>query len=107
MLWSRITQFLFCSLFAVNVTWAQAISKDYQQNCISQQVADHKGLKGKTLTDADFNAYCMCQAEFVTKNASNQQINELLMNPKTKPEWLKVIESKAMKSCLADSKMNT
>lgn len=107
MLFSHIIQFLLCSLFAINIAWAQAISKDYQQSCISQQVAEHKRLKGKTLTDADFDAYCLCQAEFVTKNASNQQINELLMNPKAKPEWLKVIESKAMKSCLANSKMST
>lgn len=107
MLLSRIFQILFCSLFAINIGWAQEISRDYQKSCISQQVAEHKGLKGKTLTDADFNEYCLCQAEFVTKNASNQQINELLMNPKAKPEWLKVIESKAIKPCLANSKMNT
>jgi hypothetical protein len=30
------------------------------------------------------------------------------MNAKAKPEWLKAIEAKAMKSCLAsDSKMST
>jgi hypothetical protein len=29
------------------------------------------------------------------------------MNPKAKPEWLKLIELKAMKACIADPKMNT
>ena len=90
-----------------NQSFAQAISKDYQKNCAREQVAEHKGAKGKALTEEDFTAYCGCQAEFISKNATNQQVNELVMNPKTKPEWLKTIELKAMKACITDPKMNT
>jgi hypothetical protein len=95
-------------LVMVNQSYAQAISKDYQKNCAREQVTEHQGIKGKTLTEEDFTAYCGCQADYISKNASNRQVNELVMNPKAKPEWLKVIELKAMKSCLpSDPKMST
>lgn len=95
-------------LFAMtNQVFAQAISKDYQKNCAREQVVEHQGIKGKALTENDFTAYCACQAEFINKNASNRQVNELVMDPNVKPEWLKLIELKAMKACIADPKMNT
>jgi len=94
-------------LTTANPSFAQAVSKDFQKNCTAEQVAEHKGAKGKTLTEEDFLAYCSCQAEFISKNASNSQLNELVMNPKAKPEWLKVIELKAMKACITNSKMST
>ena len=87
---------------------AQAISSDFQKNCIQEQLAEHKDIKKKSLTEDDFKPYCKCLAEYVSKNSSNREVNELLMNPKAKPEWLKETERKAMKSCLAtDSKMST
>jgi hypothetical protein len=94
-------------LLASNLSYAQAISKDYQKNCAREQVAEHQGIKGKALTEEDFTAYCGCQADFISKTASNRQVNELVMNPKAKPEWLKVIELKAMKACFTDPKMTT
>ena len=101
------TALLFTFMFALSSqSFAQAISKDYQKNCAREQVAEHKGTKGKALTEDDFTAYCTCQAEFISKSASNQQVNELVMNPKAKPEWLKVIELKAMKACITDPKMS-
>jgi len=96
-----------CILITSNQSFAQAISKDYQKNCAREQVAEHQGIKGKALTEEDFTAYCGCQADFISKNASNRQVNELLMNPKAKPEWLKTLESKAIKACIADPKMTT
>lgn len=90
-----------------NQSFAQTISKDYLKNCAREQVAEHQGIKGKALTEDDFTAYCTCQAEFINKNATNRQVNELVMNPKAKPEWLKAIESKAMKACITDPKMTT
>jgi uncharacterized HAD superfamily protein len=94
-------------LVIANPSFAQAISKDFQKNCAVEQVAEHKGIKGKTLTEEDFSAYCSCQAEFISKNASNRQVNELVMNPKAKPDWLKAIELKVMKACITDPKMST
>ncbi|MBU3624548.1 hypothetical protein [Polynucleobacter sp. AP-Latsch-80-C2] len=94
-------------LIMSNQSFAQAISKDYQKNCAREQVAEHQGVKGKALAEEDFTAYCGCQAEFISKNASNRQVNELVMNPKAKPEWLKNIEIKAMKACITDPKMTT
>lgn len=103
----RISLPLAFLLVIANPSFAQAISKDFQKNCAVEQVAEHKGIKGKTLTEEDFSAYCSCQAEFISKNASNRQVNELVMNPKAKPDWLKAIELKAMKACITDPKMNT
>ena len=94
-------------LFMAHQSFAQAVSKDYQKNCAREQVVAHKGFKGKTLADNDFTAYCTCQAEFISRSASDQQINEIVMNPKAKPEWLKVMELKAMKACITDPKMST
>jgi uncharacterized HAD superfamily protein len=103
----RISLPLAFLLVIANPSFAQAISKDFQKNCAVEQVAEHKGIKGKTLTEEDFSAYCSCQAEFISKNASNRQVNELVMNPKAKPDWLKAIELKAMKACITDPKMST
>jgi len=87
---------------------AQAISSDFQKNCVQEQLAEHKDIKKKSFAEEDFRPYCSCLAEYISKNANNKQVNELVMNPKAKPEWLKVIETKAMKSCLAsDPKMST
>jgi hypothetical protein len=100
---------LFLISFILSLSgYAQAISGDFQKNCAQEQVQEHKGIKKRVLTEEDFKPYCNCLAEYISKNASNQQVNELMMNPKSKPEWLKSIELKAMKSCLAsDSKMST
>lgn len=94
-------------LLLSNQSYAQTISKDFQKNCTREQVAEHQGIKGKALTEDDFIGYCSCQAEFINKNASNRQVNELVMNPKAKPEWLKAIELKAMKACITEPKMST
>ena len=99
-----ISFFLSISGFAQ----AQAISSDFQKNCVQEQLQDHKDIKKKTLTEDDFKPYCNCLAEYISKNSSNRQVNELLMDPKAKPDWLKALQLKAMKSCLAsDSKMST
>lgn len=94
-------------LIMSNLSFAQAISKDYQKNCTREQVAEHQGMKGKALAEEDFVAYCDCLADYISKNSSNRQVNEVLMNPDAKPEWLKAIETKAMKVCIAKPKINT
>jgi hypothetical protein len=81
-------------------SFAAAPNGEYQKICTQEQLAEHKGLKGNTLTEADFKPYCSCVSEFVSKNATNKQLNELVMDPKAKPDWLKAVEDKAMKSCL-------
>jgi len=86
---------------------AQAISSDFQKSCVQEQVLEHKDIKKKTLTEEDFKPYCSCLAEYISKSANNRQINELVMDPKVKPEWLKAAELKAMKACIADPKMST
>jgi uncharacterized HAD superfamily protein len=103
----RVGLSLVFLLVMTNPSFAQAISKDYQKNCVREQVAEHQGTKGKALTEDDFQAYCACQAEYINKNASNRQVNELVMDPKAKPQWLKAIELKAMKACITDPKMST
>jgi len=103
----RFSLSLVLMLVMSNPSFAQAVSKDYQENCAREQATEHQGTKGKALTKEDFIAYCTCQAEFISKNASSRQVNELIKNPKSKPEWLKTIELKAMKACITDPKMST
>ena len=90
-----------CLLAFSAYSQAQSISNDFQKNCIQEQLEAHKDLKNKALSENDFKPYCACLSEYISQNASNRQVNELLMNPKAKPEWLKAIELKAIKSCLA------
>jgi hypothetical protein len=97
----------FLFVIASPSSFAQVISKDYQNNCTREQVAEHQGIKGKALTEKDFADYCACQADFINKNATNRQVSKLAANPKARPEWLKVIELKAMKACITDPKMST
>lgn len=104
---SRTALSIIFWLAIVNPSFAQAISKNYQKNCVSEQVSEHQGVKGKALSEQDFAAYCACQAEFIDKNATNRQVNELVMDPKARPEWLKAIELKAMKACITNPKMST
>jgi hypothetical protein len=58
-------------LIMSNLSFAQAISKDYQKNCTREQVAEHQGMKGKVLAEEDFVAYCDCLADYISKNSSN------------------------------------
>lgn len=88
-------------------TQAQSISGDFQKNCAQEQLQEHKDIKKKSLTEEDFKPYCSCLAEYISKSANNKQVNELVMNPKAKPEWLKAIELIAMKACIADPRMST
>jgi hypothetical protein len=90
-----------CLLAFSAYSQAQSISNDFQKNCIQEQLEAHKDLKNKALSENDFKPYCACLSEYISQNASNRQVNELLMNPKAKPDWLKAIELKAIKSCLA------
>ena len=107
MLKSRLL-FIGFALSLSGLAQAQAISGDFQKNCVQEQLQEHKAIQKKLLTEEDFKPYCNCLAEYIAKNASNREVNELLMNPKSKPQWLKNIELKGMKSCLAsDSKMTT
>uniref|UniRef100_UPI004047EA9D hypothetical protein n=1 Tax=Polynucleobacter sp. TaxID=2029855 RepID=UPI004047EA9D len=97
------SKFLIVAFFLAFSAYSQAqtISNSFQKNCIQEQLEAHQDLKNKALTEADFKPYCSCLSAYISQNASNGQVKELLMNPKAKPEWLKAIELKAMKSCLA------
>jgi hypothetical protein len=91
--------FLFF-IFSINNCFAAPILSEYQKNCTQEQVKEHENLKNKSPKEADFNSFCSCVASYISKNASNSQINELVMDPKARPEWLKVVEVKAYKKCL-------
>jgi len=103
------SQLLIISFFLplAGYVQAQAISADFQKSCAQEQVQEHRDIKKKTLTEEDFKPYCSCLAEYISKSANQKQINELALNPKAKPEWLKAIELKAIKACIAEPKMTT
>jgi hypothetical protein len=98
---------LFLIFFtAVNNGYAQANLSEYQKNCTQEQYEEHKNSKNKSLKEAEFNSFCTCVANYISKNASTSQINEIAIDPKARPEWLKVVEVKAYKKCLKSDEKN-
>ncbi|CAM3799612.1 hypothetical protein [Polynucleobacter brandtiae] len=104
----RNTFILFTSFMLSNYSFGQVVSKEFQNNCAREQLSEHQVFKGKSLVVSDFAEYCACQAEYIVNNATKQQVQELVSNPKATPQWLKAIKLKALNTCIAsDSKMRT
>jgi hypothetical protein len=93
--------------FGVNSS-AEDITTRLQKSCIQEQLNEHKEVKTNPIRAEDFKPYCKCESNFITKNATETQLNELKAQPKTKSQWLGELQQKAFKSCLgSESKTNT
>ena len=88
-------------------TFAGELSMDIQKACVYEQLSEHKGIKGRPLEESDFNEYCKCEADYILKKATKEQLNQISKKPTTKPKWLTQFKSNALKSCIAQEKQIT
>ena len=82
--------------------FADELTKDLHKACVSEQLKDHKGIKGLSLEASAFTEYCMCESNFIIGKATKEQLSEISQKPNTRPKWLKQIKSKAFKSCIEE-----
>lgn len=88
-------------------TYAVELSIDLQKACANEQLSQHKGIKGRALEANDFNEYCKCEADYILKKATKEQLNLISKDQTIKPIWLKQIKSNALKSCIEQEKKIT
>ena len=81
-------------------TFAVELSMDLQKACANEQLIQHKGIKGRALEANDFNEYCKCEADYILKKATKEQLNLISKDQTIKPKWLQQIKSNALKSCI-------
>ena len=94
------------ALFFAAQLQAEELSVQLQKTCVQQQLSEHKGLSKRPLSAKDFSAYCSFETEYIQKNTSDEQKNELKKTSKP-PEFLGELKVKAFKSCLDDGKKIT
>jgi len=97
--------FLIALFFAAQLQ-AEELSAQLHNTCVQQQLSEHKGLSKRPLNAKDFAAYCSCETEYIQKNTSDEQKNELKKTNKP-PEFLGDLKVRAFKSCLDDGKKIT
>ena len=78
---------------------AEELSVQLQKSCVQQQLSEHKGLNKRPLSAQDFATYCSCESEYIQKNTTDPQKNELRSSSKT-PAFVGDLRVKAIKSCL-------
>jgi hypothetical protein len=88
-------------------TFAEELSIDLQKACANEQLGQHKGIKGRALEASDFNEYCKCEADYILKKATKEQLNLISKDQTVKPKWLQQFKSNALKSCIEQEKKTT
>ena len=71
-----------------------------QKACTTQQLKDHKDMKGHSFTDEDFDEYCKCETDFVLNKATEAQRDLISKKPADNPQWLRQLKSKAINNCV-------
>lgn len=87
--------------------FAGELPMDFQKACANEQLNEHKGVKGHPLEVSDFNEYCKCEADYIMKKATKEQLNQISKDQTIKPKWLQKLKSNALKSCLEQEKKIT
>jgi hypothetical protein len=88
-------------------TFGEELSIDLQKACAAEQLGQHKGIKGRALEASDFNEYCKCEADYILKKATKEQLNLISKDQTVKPKWLQQYKSNALKSCIEQEKKTT
>jgi hypothetical protein len=88
-------------------TFAEELSMDLQRACAYEQLSQHKGIKGRALEISDFNEYCKCEADYILKKATKEQLSLISKDQTVKPKWLQQFKSNALKSCIEQEKKIT
>lgn len=88
-------------------TIAGESSIDFQKVCSIEQKKQHKAVLGNTLEVYDFKEYCKCEADYIVKKATKDQLNQISNNQTSTPKWLSRLRSKALDNCLLQEKKIT
>lgn len=88
-------------------TFAGELSTDLQKACVYEQLSEHKGIKGHPLEESEFLEYCKCEADYVLKKATKDQLNQISKDQTIKPKWLQKFKLNAFKSCMEQEKKIT
>jgi hypothetical protein len=88
-------------------TFAGDLQMDLQKVCTNEQLSEHKGIKDHTIEGSDFNEYCKCEADYIIKKATKDQLNQISKEQTIKPKWLQKLKVNAFKSCIAQEKKIT
>ena len=88
-------------------TFASELSMDIQKACVYEQLSEHKAIKGRPLEESDFNEYCKCESDYILKQATKEQLNQISKDQSIKPKWLQKLKSSALKSCIQQEKKIT
>jgi len=97
-----LTFMLFCLQ-----SHADETSADLHKACVKEQVGLHKGIKNYVIEASNFEEYCKCEANYIISRATKEQLNQISKKPTTKPKWLTLLKSNALKSCTAQEKQIT
>ena len=81
-------------------SFANDLSTDLQKACINDQLSGHKGIKGHSSEASDFNEYCKCEADYILKKVTKEQLNQISNEQTIKPKWLQKLKSNALKRCI-------
>lgn len=85
-------------------TFAGDLQMDLQKTCANEQLNEHKGIKDHPIEGSDFNEYCKCEADYIIKKATKDQLNQISKEQTIKPKWLQKLKVNAFKSCIAQEK---
>ena len=95
-----MTKILFSLVFGFSsLLHAEELSTQLQKACIQEQLKEHQGINKPALRAQDFTAYCSCESDYIQKNTSDAQKNELNKSSKN-IEFLLGLKAKAIKICL-------
>lgn len=83
------------------------VSETLQKACTVQQLKEHKGIKGHSFTDQDFDGYCKCETDYVLENASEAQLGLINKKLNDNPQWLKHLKAKALSNCVKQEPKKT
>jgi hypothetical protein len=87
-----ILTFIFFHLHA----FGNELSVNLQKTCISEQLSEHKTIKGHSFQAGAFIDYCKYETDFILEKASQKQLSEISKKQSTYPIWLKQLKSEAL-----------
>ena len=106
MIFTRKVIALSFMLFCLQ-THADELSTDLQKACASEQLSQHKGIKGHPIESSYFNEYCRCETDYIINKATKEQLSQISKKQSINPNWLLQLKSNALKSCIPQEKKIT
>jgi hypothetical protein len=88
-------------------TFAGELSVDLHKACTSEQLSQHKDIKGHSLGVSDFNEYCSCETDFLIEKATKEQLSQISKKQNKNSNWFKQLKTNALKSCIEPKQQTT